>query len=459
MTGKDTKKRLTLSAVSMLLCVVMLAGLTFAWFTDSVTNGRNKIQSGKLSVELEYSTDMSSWTKVTEDASIFEENTLWEPGYTQTVYFRITNNGNLALKYQFGTSVLNNYIGKNQAGEPIDLTKILKFGIDQNITQKYVDRTEAYNAIKNTAIDFGTFSAAGELLSAGESDVVAMTVFMPESIGNEANHGGNPGDTPYIDFGINVVATQKQHESDSFGNNYDANAQYPEAQYGEIIAPTPAAEFEEKLNSAKDGDTIVVNGTVALTKSLTVSKDITIKAGTAGATFTGTPLHIGQDADVVLEGLNFNRPTNAIDNASAVYASGFSGNLTVKNCVFTDCAWEGIQITPAENCGKIEIVGCEFKNPNLKSIRFLHIEADPYVGTNAKIVIAGNDFGSLNQLNLNDRRASMIDVDYIDSFEQLTAYGNNIDHGTDNIYVYVCLDNAGQYQMLNNSITFFTKSE
>ena len=426
MKNNNTQKNLTMSAISMLLCVVMLVGLTFAWFTDSVTNGKNKIQAGNLDVELEYSTDMSAWTKVTENASIFDENALWEPGYTQTVYFKITNKGNLAFKYQFGTSVLNNYIGKNHEGEPIDLTKLLKFGIDKNITTKYADRNAAYNAIKNTAIDFGTFSAAGELLSFGESD---------------------------------VVATQKQHESDSFGNNYDANAQYPAVEYGDIIAPTPAAEFEEKLNSAQNGDTIVVNGTVALTKSLTVSKDITIKAGTAGATFTGTPLHIGKDVNVVLEGLNFNRPTNVNDTASAVYASDFSGDLTVKNCIFTDCAWEGIQITPAENCGKIEIIGCEFKNPNLKSIRFLHIEADPNVGTNANIVIADNDFGALEQLNLNDRRASMIDVDYIDSFDRLTAYGNNIKQGTDDIYVYVCLDNAGQYKMLNNSVTFFTKAK
>ncbi len=82
----------------------------------------------------------------------------------------------------------------------------------------------------------------------------------------------------------------------------------------------------------------------------------------------------------------------------------------------------------------------------------MHIEADPNVGTNANIVIADNDFGSLNQLNLNDRRASMIDVDYIDSFDRLTAYGNNIEQSTDDVYVYVCLDNTGQYKMLQDNI-------
>ncbi len=52
MTGKDTKKSLAMSAISMLVCVVMLAGLTFAWFTDSVTNKGNRIQAGNLKIDL-----------------------------------------------------------------------------------------------------------------------------------------------------------------------------------------------------------------------------------------------------------------------------------------------------------------------------------------------------------------------------------------------------------------------
>ncbi len=40
-----TKKSLWLSAVSMMLCAVMLLGTTFAWFTDSVTNTGNVIQA------------------------------------------------------------------------------------------------------------------------------------------------------------------------------------------------------------------------------------------------------------------------------------------------------------------------------------------------------------------------------------------------------------------------------
>jgi len=36
---KNTKKALLLSVMSLVLCVSMLVGTTFAWFTDSVSTG------------------------------------------------------------------------------------------------------------------------------------------------------------------------------------------------------------------------------------------------------------------------------------------------------------------------------------------------------------------------------------------------------------------------------------
>lgn len=53
----STKKALTASIMSMALCTVLLIGATFAWFTDSVNSGTNKIQAGNLDVAFEYSKD------------------------------------------------------------------------------------------------------------------------------------------------------------------------------------------------------------------------------------------------------------------------------------------------------------------------------------------------------------------------------------------------------------------
>ena len=53
----STKRALVLSLLSMLLCVSMLIGSTYAWFTDTATTAVNTIQSGKLDVALEMSTN------------------------------------------------------------------------------------------------------------------------------------------------------------------------------------------------------------------------------------------------------------------------------------------------------------------------------------------------------------------------------------------------------------------
>ena len=48
---KSLKKSIIMCGVSMALCVGMFAGATFAWFTDSVSNAGNKINSGTLDIE------------------------------------------------------------------------------------------------------------------------------------------------------------------------------------------------------------------------------------------------------------------------------------------------------------------------------------------------------------------------------------------------------------------------
>ena len=53
-TKKSTKRALLLSALSLIMCVSMLVGSTFAWFTDSVTSANNVIKSGNLDIKLEY---------------------------------------------------------------------------------------------------------------------------------------------------------------------------------------------------------------------------------------------------------------------------------------------------------------------------------------------------------------------------------------------------------------------
>ena len=41
-----TKKALRGSLLALFLCIVLLIGTTFAWFTDTASTGVNKIQAG-----------------------------------------------------------------------------------------------------------------------------------------------------------------------------------------------------------------------------------------------------------------------------------------------------------------------------------------------------------------------------------------------------------------------------
>lgn len=116
---KVTRRALLLSLLAVVMCIVMLVGTTFAWFADTASTAVNKIQSGNLDVQLEYSKDFTEWKKVSDTTKVFEDSTLWEPGRTEVVYLRVTNTGTLALKYTLGIYNLYNSTGKNVLGNNI----------------------------------------------------------------------------------------------------------------------------------------------------------------------------------------------------------------------------------------------------------------------------------------------------------------------------------------------------
>ena len=223
---KSTKRALLGSVMAMVLCLAMLVGATFAWFTDTASTGVNKIQAGNLDVVLEYSTDMENWKEATSSTKLFSDNTLWEPGVTEVVYLRVKNNGNLALKYTMG---LNSQVGfangVNKAGETYNVGDYLKLGT-ATVTGKLATREEAWAAVAGTAhvmADLKPFTDGMPVLEAGKtSDAMALVIYMPTEVGNEANAGSKAS---YVyRLGVDVYATQAPVESDSFGNTYDEKA-------------------------------------------------------------------------------------------------------------------------------------------------------------------------------------------------------------------------------------------
>ena len=193
---KSTKRALLGSVMAMVLCLAMLVGATFAWFTDTASTNVNKIQAGKLDVVLEMQDADGKWVSAEGKTLDFVKATdakgeaiLWEPGCTYTLpELRVVTNGNLALKYKVIITGIN---GSAKLNEAIEWT------------------------IGDVAM------GAEQHLAAGESNAFTIKGHMKESAGNEYMNESIDG------IAITVVATQDTVESDSFDKDYDAGAEYP----------------------------------------------------------------------------------------------------------------------------------------------------------------------------------------------------------------------------------------
>mgnify|MGYP000579258748 CR=1 FL=1 len=107
--SKSTKRALIISVLAIFMCVAMLIGTTFAWFTDTASTAVNRIESGSLKVDIVDASGKSlngkslSFKDVTSNSNIY-----WEPGATFKLdSFRIVNKGNLAFKYKVLISGIN----------------------------------------------------------------------------------------------------------------------------------------------------------------------------------------------------------------------------------------------------------------------------------------------------------------------------------------------------------------
>lgn len=252
---RSTKRALVLSALAILMCVSMLVGSTFAWFTDSVTSARNQIVSGNLDVVLYYSTwdsttnTWSDYAEVNANTKIFDENALYEPGYTEVVRFKVENAGSLALKYNMSATIYKEEAGINVYNEPFNLSEYIYTGKVDVAT--ITDRATAA-AQATEKLGTGLNMAAGTSLLPGASEEFALVLTMPTTVGNEANH--LKGHQPSIEFGIALVATQFTYEEDDFGPDYDELA----GETHNMVNGVNYATFDEAVaNATPDANGVV----------------------------------------------------------------------------------------------------------------------------------------------------------------------------------------------------------
>ena len=227
-----TKRALLTSVLALVLSLAMLAGSTFAWFTDTASTGVNRIVSGNLDVGLQYwgvgENGQKTWLTAENSEELFDKNALWEPGYTQIVYLKVKNNGNLALTYAMQITPVHETVGVNVDGEEFKLSDYIKFGwrtftVDEEAGAPVaLDREEAQDIVGGGAqLGKTLHRQAAEPMKAGAEELVALVAWMPEDVGNEANYSTVQ---PTIELSLKVLATQAAVESDSFNNTYDEDA-------------------------------------------------------------------------------------------------------------------------------------------------------------------------------------------------------------------------------------------
>ena len=294
--SKHTKRALLASILSVVVCAAMLAGSTFAWFTDSVTSAGNIIKSGNLDVALEWANgtealDTAEWKDAYTNA-IFNYD-LWEPGYTEARHVRISNKGNLALKYEIRIAA------NGEVSKLADVIDVYYIKDGKQITSR-TGLTDENKIGTLSQVLANPYAAKGHIL-AGENavDVATIALKMQESAGNEYQ-----GLAIGSDFSIQLVATQYTSESDSFDDQYDKDAP---------LNFVPVATADELTKAVADGENVSLTAPIELSERLEVKKDITINGnGNAITIPTDRVINLANIAEpitVTLNNVDLNGPT------------------------------------------------------------------------------------------------------------------------------------------------------
>ena len=343
---RATKRALLTSVMALVMCVVMLVGTTFAWFTDTASTGVNKIQAGNLDVDIIGATgdqhvEKLNFTKAAVTDAEASAEILWEPGCRYlTEGFKIANNGNLALKWKAEINKDNIVNGKvvDTAKDGVSLLDVIDF---------YVVTSTDEDA---PAVKMDEFT--GKLGKTETSDVYYIKGVMQTTAGNDYQNLTLEGIT------ITVYATQLTAEFDSFDNQYDKDAKYTE-----VIAGGKTFTGKATLSTgitATDRDAVAVKATGD-------AADVTILDGTfdGGKGGNNKCIEVSNGATVTIKDGTFTVGGDA-DGAGNSVVECWGGNIVIEGGFFyTNYSWNGFYYVLNQknnNPGTITVKGGTFVN-------------------------------------------------------------------------------------------------
>ena len=435
---RATKRALLTSVMALVMCVVMLVGTTFAWFTDTASTGVNKIQAGNLKMEVTYKNTVGGgFVKVDKAIPVFNNDALWEPGHVEFAVLNVKNIGTLALKYKLGINIANEVGSTNVDGNAFNLSDYIRFAVldDDKSSLGRDDLVAAAERVGSKLIKEG-YTKESQLRTATDTnealkndETVTLVVWMPKSVGNEANYKVAEGITaPSIDLGINVVATQYTHETDSFGNTYDKDATYPVIDLAGLKdaiknGGNVAVDADVKVS---DKDSLAARTIISKPTTLQLNKKITspYEMGNNGVNFIAlivaadTTINAGENGGIDTKGgaygINVINGANLVINGGTYYGGGTAvqvqkGTVTINGGHFAVEAFSDPQY------------GYEF---------MLNCIDSAYKDGTAKIVVKGGTFVNFNPANCKAEGAGTNFV--ADGYKVVTET-----HGSDTWYTVV----------------------
>ena len=210
---KWIKAALAFSASLFVLWWALGTGATLAWFSDH-DEVRNEFQIGLLKMDVSYRNDIvPEYAPLQGTTKAFNDEALYEPGYTQVIWLRIDNTGDVAFDYKLSVTVEKVTEGKTAWGEPIYLPNYLRcgvvFGQSEEAVQEQVKDRLASRKRATDWIALGTWSEISPYTFEAEEDFhyAALIVYMPEEVGNNANYRGPTA--PKVELGITVLSERE----------------------------------------------------------------------------------------------------------------------------------------------------------------------------------------------------------------------------------------------------------
>lgn len=302
-----TKKRILIDSwISALVCLIMIVGVTYAWFNTGTSVEADMVQVGEMAVELVDSEGTSMESKTLQWMT--QNINYWEPGCTYyTEPFTVMNSGDLYFKYKLS---IEGFTGD------MELLDVLEFHIYKyDTTNNKVLTDKAYEGVE---VQHKNLDAGATYVLGGTMSKNADNSYQGKKLRNAT-----------------VVINATQIDSDN------AYADVTLDNTGEIdfSKATQVATFSE-LKTAVASATAETPAIIVLTQNIDATSKITVNNPVQIYSFTNSTITLGvndilfnvsEGASLYMEGVTL---TSSLSTSTAFIRT--RGDFEMRDCAVTD---------------------------------------------------------------------------------------------------------------------------